>query len=218
MNTVTRDTWQRALMGPCKGLSRDVRMTLLACSYYMTKDGRLSKPEATLAAAAAIETRALARHRKYAVEAGWLTRESAGHHGRTAVYRASLPVSQTGLRIVKHGLSDGLPDDEACHHPTGIKGVTGDRPVFKTLKGETATMGRPAPSAETWQPEGQTFVTENGRTLRLSPWPGLGRGESFQQRNPNPGKHARPSDNLRPSLADFDFGLRTLAPHQGSAS
>lgn len=199
---VSRDTWQRALIaGPCKTISRDVRMTLLACSRFMTKDGRLSRPEDVLTAAADVEPRALGRHRKAAVEGGWLVRESLGHHGRSAVYRASLPVSSVRLQSVKADTHDSLPDDVASHYPTAYaapKQVADDAPSTKTLRTHTAATRF-------------VYPLDSQRSQLL------GRGVISTIPNRKPGKHASHSDNSRSVIAGFAFVSARVATTEGAA-
>lgn len=68
------------------------RGVLYVLAQWMNTDGSNARPRLSrLAASCQLRQRAVGKHLSAAVEAGYLTRTSSGHKGRTAVYRATIP-------------------------------------------------------------------------------------------------------------------------------
>jgi hypothetical protein len=74
-------------------LPATTRGVLYILAQWMNTDGSNAWPSLTrLAASCQMRERTLAKHLELAVAAGYLHRAESGHRGRTAVYRACIPV------------------------------------------------------------------------------------------------------------------------------
>jgi hypothetical protein len=125
-------------------------------------------------------------------------RAAAADRQRKAREKSKSGRGHGGLTVARHSVTHGVTHGEQTPLVTVVVTVPLSTPIPSQV------------STATQRDRIKTYCDRSGRTLRLSPWPGLGRGESLQQRN-QPGKHASPSDNSRPSLAGLGVSSARVA-------
>lgn len=98
-------------------MSTTTRGVLYILAQWMDPDGTNAWPGlSTLAASCQMRERTVSRHLELAIKAGYLNRQEAGHRGRTAVYRACIPMYRWDDKACKlvQPLPVVVPDEKAA--------------------------------------------------------------------------------------------------------